>query len=101
MSIEFRQEIAIRKVLGSSVGQVLWLFGKHFSVLLIIGFSIAAPIVVLLSDRWLSNFEYKIDFRFGEFILSAAFVIMLTAVVIARQALAAAYANPVTVLRNE
>lgn len=58
MAMQSRQEIAIRKVLGS-VGQILMMFGRGFIILLFVGFALSTPGILWLSDLWLANFEYK------------------------------------------
>lgn len=51
-----RKEIAIRKVMGSSVGSVVSLFALRYAVPLVVAFVIAAPIGWWLSNSWLQSF---------------------------------------------
>ena len=50
------EKIAIRKVMGSSVGEVLSLFTKRYALPLVLSFVIAAPIGYYISEQWLQNF---------------------------------------------
>ena len=101
MATQSRQEIAIRKVLGSSVWQVLMIFGKRFSILMSVGLILSIPLILWLSETWLSNFEFKIASNVSDIAFPALAIVLLTFGVISRQAIAAANANPVHVLRNE
>ncbi|HCO68919.1 MAG TPA: multidrug ABC transporter substrate-binding protein, partial [Dysgonomonas sp.] len=55
-----RKEIGIRKVLGSSVKEVLLLFNKVYITILSICFVIAVPLCHYVMSRWLENFAYHI-----------------------------------------
>lgn len=95
------KEIGVRKVLGASIRQVLFLLSKDFALLIIVAFLIAAPGAYYLSNWWLQNFAFSVDVTFLTFILSGlgAFVIALATV--SYKAYAAARSNPVKALRFE
>jgi putative ABC transport system permease protein len=101
MASQSRQEIAIRKVLGSTVWQILMIFGKRFTILMSVGLIFSIPVILWLSETWLSSFEFKIASNVGDIAYPVLAVILLTFGVISRQAIAAAITNPVHVLRNE
>jgi putative ABC transport system permease protein len=54
-----RREISVRKVLGSSVKEILLLFNKTYIKILAVCFAIAMPIAYYVINRWLENFAYK------------------------------------------
>lgn len=95
------KEIGIRKVLGSSVAEILWIFGKEFSRLIVIAFLIAAPMTWFLMDRWLRNFKYHISLGPWLFVLGLLIIAGIAACTIGYQSIRAALANPVKSLRTE
>jgi len=95
------KEIGIRKVLGSSVTEILWIFGKEFSRLIVIAFLIAAPMTWFLMDRWLQNFKYHISLGPWLFVLGLLIIAGIAACTIGYQSIRAALANPVKSLRTE
>jgi putative ABC transport system permease protein len=101
MAEQRTKEIGIRKVLGASVSQVIFLITKDFILLVGISCVIASPLAFYFLQRWLDGYYYRIHLGPGVFLLSAAMAIVITIVTISFQALKAALMNPVESLRTE
>ncbi len=95
------KEIGIRKVLGSSVPGVVFLFSKQFGKLILIANVIAWPLAYYALHRWLQNFYYRISIGLQFFVLSAVLVLVIAFISISYQSVRAALANPVDALRYE
>lgn len=101
MAVQKTKEIGIRKVLGASVKNILMLFSKEFTWLIIIGFLVAVPVAWYMMNLWLQNFEYKVTLTLPMF-LSAILISLLVAwLAVGYTSFKAAFANPVKSLRNE
>jgi putative ABC transport system permease protein len=101
MAIQKTKEIGIRKVLGSSVGQIIWIFGKEFSKLIVIAFLIATPIAWYFMNSWLQDFKFRINIGASIFLLAMASTFLITFLTVGYQAVKAALMNPVKSLRTE
>ncbi|MFO7446628.1 MAG: ABC transporter permease [Ignavibacteriaceae bacterium] len=101
MAEQRRKEIGVRKVLGSSIFQIIILLSKSFAGLVLIANIIAWPLAYFFMKDWLESFAYRTEINPGFFILSGfiAFLIALTAV--SYQAYKAAKTNPVNTLKYE
>jgi ABC-type antimicrobial peptide transport system permease subunit len=53
---ERRKTIAIRKINGATVGDILSMFGKEYALLLVIGAAIAFPAAFYIMQRWLEQY---------------------------------------------
>lgn len=95
------KEIAIRKVLGASVTQVVRLLSGSFLKLVVFAFSIAAPFAWWITGRWLREFVYRIDLKPGFFILAGIVTALITLLTILIRTIPAAQDNPVEGLRSE
>ena len=95
------REIGVRKVLGANVKQLLWILGKEFALLLVIGFVLAAPIGGFLMENWLRGYAYKVNISWWVFALTLSLVCVITLITISFQSLRAVSVNPVKSLRND
>ena len=102
LSIQKRtKEIGIRKVLGSSVNNVILLFMKDFLGTVVIAGLVACPLAYVLMQHWLNDYAYKISLTPIPFIIAVISLTIVTAILISIQTIRAALANPVESLRAE
>jgi putative ABC transport system permease protein len=95
------KEIGIRKVLGASVSGIISLISKDFLKLVVVAFIIASPIAWYFMNKWLQDFEYRINISTWIFIIAGAVSILIALVTVSMQAIKAALSNPVKSLRSE
>ncbi|WP_019026577.1 ABC transporter permease [Colwellia piezophila] len=89
------KEIAVRKILGASTGQLCFMLVNQFSILVVAANVIALPLAYLLMRDWLDNFIYRIDMPYSAFLLSAAFSLVIAYFTVMVIAYRAATAKPV------
>lgn len=95
------REIGIRKVLGATIKQVLFLISKQFLKLVTISFCLAVPITWWLMHQWLEKYSYRINISAWTFVAVGCLVFLLALVVVCLNALRAAITNPIKSLRTE
>jgi predicted permease len=101
MAVQRTKEIGIRKVLGGTIGHILWIFGREFFALLIIAFFISAPIAWWLMSNWLQDFEFRVPISPWIFILSIFISLIVAALTVGYRSISAAIVNPIKSLRTE
>lgn len=102
LSIQKRtKEIGIRKVLGSSVSDIIKLFMKDFLVTVAIAGIVACPLAYWMMQHWLQGYTYKISITPVPFLIAVGALLTVTAILISIQTVKAAMANPVNSLRSE
>lgn len=95
------KEIGIRKVLGSSVNQIVGMLAKDFIKLVGISLIIAFPAGYLFMEMWLGNFAYHIDIAWWIYALAAGITLVIAFGTICLRSVKAAMKNPVDSLRSE
>ncbi len=101
MAVQRIKEVGIRKVLGATAGNIVYLFSKEFILLISIAFVIATPLAWYFMNKWLQNYVYRIDISWWIFIIGGAASILIALITVSFQAIKAAIANPVDSLRSE
>jgi ABC-type antimicrobial peptide transport system permease subunit len=101
MAVQRIKEVGIRKVLGASAGNIVYLFSKEFIVLITIAFAIATPIAWYYMHQWLQDYVYRINISWWLFAAGGLASIIIALATISFQAVKAAMANPVNSLRSE
>ncbi|MEL6535380.1 MAG: FtsX-like permease family protein, partial [Bacteroidota bacterium] len=97
-----RKEIGVRKVLGASVSQILWIFSREYLVLIVIGFVLASAGVYFgINKLFLDEFEYRINLTVGIFLSGLLVTLLVALITVGYRSLKAAIANPVKSLRYE
>jgi putative ABC transport system permease protein len=95
------KEIGIRKVIGASMSNLLGLLSKDFVILVLAGNLIAWPIAWYAANKWLQEFQYKINISWTVFLLSAVATLGIAIITIGYHCIKTAAANPVKSLRSE
>jgi predicted permease len=101
MAVQRTKEIGIRKVLGASAGNIIYLFSKEFMLLIAVAFAIAAPLAYYFMHNWLNNFSFRIPIGAGVFVITIAASMAIALLTVSYQAIKASIANPVDSLRTE
>ena len=95
------KEIGVRKVLGSSVQNIILLLSKDLLKPVVLATLIAIPVAYSVMDSWLQNFAYRTGLQWWIFALSAGITVVIALATVSFRAVKAAVANPTKSLRNE
>jgi ABC-type antimicrobial peptide transport system permease subunit len=101
MAAKRTKEMGIRKVLGASARNIVYLLSKEFTLLVIIAFVISAPIAYYIMHQWLQNYTYRISLGPSIFIIAMISSVIIAWITVGNRAIKAAIANPVKSLRME
>lgn len=95
------KEIGIRKVLGASVSEIVFLLSKEFAKWVLIANVIAWPLIYYIMNKWLENFAYRTSIGIWVFVISGVAALLIAMLTVGSRAIKAATANPVKSLRYE
>ncbi len=96
-----RKEIGIRKVMGSTAGEILGLLCRRYVWLLLVSFAVAAPLACHIGRQWLSNFAERTPIYWWIFPLAMLCVALVTMTTIVVQSWRTANENPVNSITSE
>jgi len=95
------KEVGIRKVLGASVRNVVYILSKDFLALVIVSFILATPVAWFIMHNWLQDYAFRIDISWWVFGIAGVLAFAIALGTLSFQAIKAALANPVKSLRTE
>ncbi|GAA4447802.1 ABC transporter permease [Nibrella saemangeumensis] len=96
------KEISIRKVMGASSGNLIFLLSRGFLVQLSVSALIALPITYLFFENLvLTNFPYHTPVQVAELFVGLLAVLLIAFLMIGSQTIKAAKKNPAEVLKSD
>jgi putative ABC transport system permease protein len=95
------REIAIRKVNGAGIRDILLLLNVNFIRRIALAFVIAVPVAWYAMHRWLEHFACRISLSWQLFALAGLSVMALSLVLVSVQSWRAAMVNPVEAIKTE
>ena len=96
-----RKEIAVRKVNGARVGDILRLFAREYLGLLVVACVVAFPVGYVLMKRWLENYVEQTPISAWIYIVIFVGMAALIALCIGWRVWRAANENPAEVVKSE
>ena len=95
------KEIAIRKINGAEIINIIMLFTRDIVKIALIASVVAIPVCYAIMNNWLQGYVYRTTLSWWFFISIPLLIIFVTTIVIALQVFMTARQNPVQSLRNE
>ncbi len=95
------KEIGIRKVLGASISEIVFIVAKDFLILVLVANILSWPVSWYIMDRWLEQFSFRISIGIWVFIFAAVLSLVIAMLTISYQAMKAALSNPVEAIKCE
>ncbi|NVO12365.1 MAG: ABC transporter permease [Bacteroidales bacterium] len=95
------KEIGIRKVMGASVENILFLLIKNVLKLIAAAVVIGLPIAYFVMDGWLQNYINRITMPWFAFFMGSFALLMITILTVGYHTVKAALQNPVNSLKEE
>ena len=96
-----RKEIAVRRVHGASVAEILTMINRYYLTITLICFILTAPVSFIIIRKWVSSFPYRSPVPVWIFIAALALTAAVTAVTVTLCSRRAALRNPVESISNE
>ena len=95
------RELAIRKVLGATVLQLVRLIGRDLLWLVLVAGAIGLPLAGIGATKWLATYAYHVNLAWWVFAAPVGMILLLMMGVAGYRIVRAAMASPVVSLRSE
>jgi putative ABC transport system permease protein len=96
-----QKEIGVRKVVGASVRQIVFLLSAEFLKLVALAVVISIPVSWWMVEKWLQGFAYRQGLTATVFAEAGIGMLTIAFITVAVQTVKAARMNPVEALRSE
>ena len=101
MAQQRTKEIGVRKVLGASVYNIVYLLSTGFTKLILLATVIAIPLAWFAINGWLQGFAYHVDLSWMVFVFASMSALLIAWLTVGYESVKAAVSNPVKSLRTE
>ena len=95
------REIAVRRVMGASRGEILAMFNRRYVMLVAVCFVLAVPVSIWAVRHWLAGFAYAVPLYWWVFALALAGVLAVTALTVTVRSWRAVNENPAESVKSE
>ncbi|MBN1224980.1 MAG: ABC transporter permease [Candidatus Aminicenantes bacterium] len=95
------KEIGIRKVLGASIPNIIFMLIREFTKWVFLAAVIAWPIAYFLMNSWLRNFAYRVGLAVTTFVFATLLALFIAVGTVGYQAVKAAFSSPAESLKYE
>ena len=96
-----RREIAVRRVMGASRGEILAMFNRRYVMLVAVCFVLAVPVSIWAVRHWLAGFAYAVPLYWWVSALALAGVLAVTALTVTVRSWRAVNENPAESVKSE
>jgi ABC-type antimicrobial peptide transport system permease subunit len=96
-----RRELGIRKVMGASGFQLVYLLSATFTRPILVATAIAIPLAWYGMNLWLDGFAYRVGVDWTIFLIAFLSALVIAWLTVSLESIKAASANPVNSLRAE
>ncbi|WP_336517731.1 ABC transporter permease [Pollutibacter soli] len=101
MAEQRTKEIGVRKVLGASIYNVIYLLSTGFTRLIFLAMLIAVPLAWIAMNSWLKGFAYRVNPNWKAFVAASVTSLLIAWLTVSFESLKAAMARPAKSLRTE
>ncbi len=95
------KEIGIRKTLGSSIPQIIYLLSRGFLKLLGVAILVAVPAAYFINNLWLEFFASRVSIGVIPISIGVGSLMLISLGIVFSQAYRAAIVNPIESLKND
>ncbi|HNP94499.1 MAG TPA: ABC transporter permease [Cyclobacteriaceae bacterium] len=93
------REIAIRRVLGASVGSIVGLFSKSYARMVLVAIFVSIPLAWFGMSEWLQGFAFRTNIGWTIFLFTGSIALIISFLTVSIHSIRAGYRDPVKSLR--
>lgn len=101
MAEQRTKEIGVRKVLGASVLNLVYLLSSGFTRLILVAIVISIPLSYYAVNSWLAGFAYHINVGWLVYFTASMAALVIAWLTVSYESIKAAIVNPIKSLRAE